>query len=122
VLVVDDDADTREIVRAVLGDAGAEVRTATSATEGLALIEQQVPDVIIADVGMPGEDGYAFMQRVRARLSDVSIQPAAIALTAYARAADRERALAAGFQHHLSKPFNPRALALAVAELVSPSP
>jgi CheY-like chemotaxis protein len=122
VLVVDDDADTREIVRTVLGDAGADVIAATSAAEGLALIEERVPDVIIADVGMPGQDGYAFIQDVRARLSPSGPPPPAIALTAYARAADRERALAAGFQRHLPKPFDPRTLTLTVAELLSAVP
>jgi PAS domain S-box-containing protein len=119
VLVVDDDADTREIVRTVLGDVGAQVIAAASAAEGLTLLDEHVPDVIIADVGMPGEDGYAFIQRVRARLSPRGIQPPAIALTAYAGAADRERALAAGFQRHVPKPFDPGTLTLAVAELVS---
>src|SRR5205085_1127388 len=108
-----------EIVRTVLGDVGAKVMAAASAAEGLALLDEHVPDVIIADVGMPGEDGYAFMQRVRARLTPRGVHPAAIALTAYAGAADRERALAAGFQRHVPKPFDPRTLTLVVAELVS---
>ncbi len=122
VLIVDDDADTREIVRTVLGDAGAQVMAAASAAEALALVDEHVPDVIIADVGMPGQDGYVFIERVRARLSPRGLQPAAIALTAYAGAADRERALAAGFQRHVPKPFDPRTLTLAIAELVSARP
>jgi len=119
VLVVDDDADTREIVRTVLGDAGADVVAATSAAEGLARVDERVPDVIIADVGMPDQDGYAFLEHVRARLSQRGTSPPAIALTAYARPMDRERALAAGFQRHISKPFDPRILTQAVAEVVS---
>ena len=106
----------------MLGDAGAHVIAATSAAEGLAFVDEHVPDVIIADVGMPGQDGYTFIRRVRARLSPRGIQPPAIALTAYAGAAPRERALAAGFQRHIPKPFDPRTLTLAVAELVSPPP
>jgi CheY-like chemotaxis protein len=107
-------------VRTTLVDAGAHVITAASAAEGLALIDDAAPDVIIADVGMAGQDGYAFIQDVRGRLNPDGGQPPAIALTAYARISDRERALAAGFQCHLSKPFDPGTLTLAVAEVVRP--
>jgi CheY-like chemotaxis protein len=120
VLIVDDDADTREIVRTVLGDAGGDVVAATSAAEGFARLDERVPDVIIADVGMPDEDGYAFIQHVRARSANVAPHRRRLRLTAYARAVDRERALAAGFQRHISKPFDPRILTQAVTEVISP--
>ena len=98
---------------------GAEVVAAESAAQGVELLEQQPPDVIIADIGMPDQDGYTFMRRVRSR-PDAKERPPAIALTAYARKEDRERALAAGFQRHMSKPADPSAVLASVAELVSP--
>jgi CheY-like chemotaxis protein len=76
--------------------------------------------VIIADIGMPDQDGYAFIHKVRQIAPDRGGLAPAIALTAYARKEDRERALAAGFQLHVSKPFNPRVVVEAVARLVSP--
>ncbi len=113
VLVVDDEVDTRDLVAEVLGQYGAEVRTATSAHEGWTLLKQWSPDVILSDVGMPEADGYRFIERVRA---DGNRAPAA-ALTAYARPSDRMRALAAGFQAHLSKPAEPAELVATVASL-----
>jgi CheY-like chemotaxis protein/anti-sigma regulatory factor (Ser/Thr protein kinase) len=113
VLVVDDEADTRELVAEVLGHCGAEVRTAGSAHEGWTLLKQWTPDVIVSDVGMPQDDGYQFIERVRA---DGNRAPAA-ALTAYARSSDRVRALAAGFQAHLPKPAEPAELVAVVASL-----
>jgi CheY-like chemotaxis protein len=121
IVVVDDDPNTREVLSTVLVMSGAEVITAESSTQALALIDEQVPDVIIADVGMPGEDGYTFIQKVRGRLPE-AVRPPAIALTSYARIEDRDRAIAAGFQRHIPKPFDPRAVVLAVTELVAPPP
>lgn len=113
VLVVDDESDARELVAEVLGQSGAVVRTAASASEGWALLAKWSPDVIVSDVGMPEEDGYQFIERVRAQGGRT---PAA-ALTAYARSADRLRALAAGFQAHLPKPAEPAELVALVASL-----
>ena len=118
VLVVDDDADTREVLSIVLRECGAIVQAADSAAQGLALIGRRPPDVIIADIGMPHEDGYQFIQRVRRLESEGGRSPAAIALTAYARAEDRERALQAGYQLHVPKPIDPRAVVTAVAQLI----
>ena len=121
VVVVDDDAGTRELLTTVLSEAGADVVAAHSARVALAEIESRAPDVIIADIGMPEEDGYAFIRRVRAIAADRGGRAPAIALTAYARSEDRERALAAGFQVHLSKPFNPTAVVQVVARLLAAS-
>ncbi|MBY0232241.1 MAG: response regulator [Gemmataceae bacterium] len=113
VLVVDDEADAREMVSFVLAGAGAEVRTCAGAEEALACLDGFAPDVLVSDIGMPGQDGYALLRQVRERGSLVP----AVALTAFARAEDRMRALAAGFQMHAAKPIDPAALAHAVRAL-----
>jgi PAS domain S-box-containing protein len=118
VLVVDDDEDTREVLTHILSRSGAAVVAAPSAAQGLAAIEQRVPDVILADVGMPDEDGYAFLAQVRRRVP-AHIAPA-IAVTAFARPEDRQRALEAGYQRHLAKPLDPAAIVEAVSGLVRP--
>jgi CheY-like chemotaxis protein len=121
VMLVDDDPETREVLTTFLNQSGAQVVAAESAAQGVALLEAQPPDVIIADVGMPDEDGYTFITQVRNRQLRVGRhQPPAIALTAYARKEDRERALAAGFQRHIPKPADPSAVLMAVAELLAP--
>jgi signal transduction histidine kinase len=98
VLVVDDDADARETIAVVLGQRGARVETAGSVQEALAAIDRARPDVLLSDIGMPGEDGYALIRRVRALPPERGGCVPAAALTAYAGAADRARVLAAGFQ------------------------
>jgi len=109
VLVVDDDGDSLEVVRLVLATAGADVTTAASAREGFELLDARGPfDIIISDIGMPEMDGYAFMRGVRSR--PVGANVPAIALTAYARAEDTERAKRAGYQEHLTKPVDERRL------------
>jgi PAS domain S-box-containing protein len=118
VLVVDDDGDTREVVTTVLTEVGATVVAADSAAQALAAIETSRPDAIIADIGMPGEDGYTFMQKVRRAEAQHGITVPAIALTAFARREDRERAMAAGYQRHLSKPLNPSILVHVLADLL----
>lgn len=117
VLVVDDDDESRDVVAAYLNGCHAAVSTVPSAADGFELLQREHFDVLLADIGMPGEDGYSLIQRVRAMcpLSSASI-PAA-ALTAFARDEDRERALRAGFQLHLSKPIDGAALVAAVAAL-----
>jgi CheY-like chemotaxis protein len=119
VILVDDDPDTRDVLTTVLSGVGAEVVAVDSAAQALAHIETRPPDIIIADVGMPDEDGYAFIQKVRRNAADRGGLAPAIALTAYARKEDRERALAAGYQLHVSKPFNPGIVVEAVARLIA---
>ena len=117
ILVVDDDADAREMIALALQSRGAVIQSASSAAEALDAIGREKPDVMIADIGMPHEDGYMLIQKVRALERDNS-QPGlpAIALTAYASAADRDQALAAGFDLHLRKPVGLSDLTNAVAK------
>jgi signal transduction histidine kinase/ActR/RegA family two-component response regulator len=117
VLLVDDDADTREFLAMALVGAGAEVRALGTVREAVAVMEPWRPDVIVSDIAMPEEDGYAFIGRVRALSPDAGGRTPAVALTALARPKDRVRALAAGFQTHLPKPVDPSELVLAVANL-----
>jgi CheY-like chemotaxis protein len=112
VLVVDDEADSLELVRMVLESDGARVSTATSAQE--ALRTPGAFDVIVSDIGMAGVDGYSFMRSVRAR-PDAGARIPAIALTAYARGEDADRAARAGYQEHLAKPVDARELVRAVS-------
>ncbi len=108
VLFVDDEPDARELVSMVLTDAGATVHAASSAEEAMALIEREPFDVMVSDIGMPGEDGYALMRRVALRTPPLP----AIALSAFTSAQDGARALAAGFTTHLPKPLDaPRLIA-----------
>jgi len=116
VLVVDDEEDARELVSTMLGRYGAVVQTAASTTEALDFLESWNPRVLIADIGMQGEDGYELIRKVRALPGKTGTIPA-LALTAYARIEDRMRALSAGFQVHLSKPIDSAQLASAVSNL-----
>jgi CheY-like chemotaxis protein/anti-sigma regulatory factor (Ser/Thr protein kinase) len=118
ILVVDDDADARALLRDVLQDAGAGVTCAASAKEAAAALEQDAPDILISDIGMPGEDGYALIQKVRALSPERGGAVPAVALTAFARPEDRRRALEAGFQRHVVKPVEPAALVALVAEIL----
>jgi signal transduction histidine kinase/ActR/RegA family two-component response regulator len=117
VLVVDDDEDTRELLAAVLGRAGARVTKAASAAEALEAAALLKPDVLLADIGMPGEDGYSLIRKVRALGAGGDV-PAA-ALTAYARSEDRTKALRSGFQLHLAKPIDPAALMAGIVALLT---
>ena len=116
VLLVDDEPDAREVLPAVLEQFGARVTVAASAAEAIAALQRSAVDVLVADIGMPGEDGYALIRRVRALEGHLRDLPA-IALTAYAGEADRRRALEAGFQIHLAKPVEPADLIAALATL-----
>jgi CheY-like chemotaxis protein len=118
VLVVDDEADTRELFRVGLGQCGAEVMTAGSAREALAAIEERRPDLLLSDIGMPGEDGYELIRKVRALPAGRGGKIPAIALTAYARTEDRLRALRAGYQMHISKPVELAELVAVMASLI----
>ena len=122
VLVVDDDPDAREILRAMLEDAGATVATTASATETRAIMGHLRPDLLIADIGMPNEDGYSLIRSVRALESDMTGHVPAIALTAHARAEDIDRAFASGFQIHVAKPVDASQLLSTIATLVHPTP
>ena len=121
ILVVDDDRESRDVVAAHLENHHATVLTAASAAEALELLERERVDVLLADVAMPGEDGYSLMRRVRATPSRAATVPAA-ALTAYAREQDRQVALQAGFQMHLTKPIDAHSLVAAVASLTHVNP
>ncbi|WP_260498765.1 ATP-binding protein [Aquabacterium sp. J223] len=116
ILLVEDDDDGREMLAAVLCGAGASVEVAASAEEGLTIADAIRPSIVISDIGMPGQDGYAFIEALRARERDQN-RPAvpAIALTAFARVEDRMKALTKGFQMHVPKPVEPAEL-LAVVE------
>jgi signal transduction histidine kinase/ActR/RegA family two-component response regulator len=104
VLVVDDEVDTLELIRVSLGQCGVHVTAAHSSAEALCLLEGATPDLIISDIGMPGEDGFEFIRKVRELPPERGGRTPAVALTAYARAEDRLRVLRSGFQMHVAKP------------------
>jgi len=116
VLVVEDEPDARALVRRVLRECEAEVTTAASAAEALELLRESRPHVLISDIGMPGEDGYELIRKLRTMGNGFGQIPA-VALTAYARSEDRERALRAGYQVHVPKPVEPAELVATVASL-----
>ncbi len=117
-LVVDDEADARDLVATVLRAKGAIVTTAAGAEEGLRLILRNPPMVLLSDIAMPEVDGYAFLAQVRTATGAAGATLPAIAITAYAREEDRRRAASAGFQAHVPKPVEPEPLIAAVANLV----
>lgn len=117
VLVVEDDADARELIQRVLSSCKAEVLSATRAIQALDLLRERRPTVLVSDIGMPEMDGYEFIRKVRRLAPDEGGQTPAIALTAFARSEDRTRAMIAGYQIHLSKPIEPQELLATVASL-----
>jgi PAS domain S-box-containing protein len=117
VLVVEDDSETREILGAILERGGFSYRVATRASEALTVLDDWQPDVIVSDIGMPDMDGYEFMRELRARPTALGGAIPALALTAYARAADRDLALRSGYQAHVAKPVDPLDLIRAITEL-----
>ena len=117
VLVVDDEADARELVRRLLEDRGATVQLAGSVAEAVETLSSQRPDVLVSDIGMPGEDGYALIRQVRALPTAEGGQTPAVALTAYARSEDRLKVILAGFQMHMAKPVEAAELLALVASL-----
>jgi PAS domain S-box-containing protein len=117
VLVVEDEEDTRDLLSAALAHSGADVDPAASAAEALAALRRHRPDVLVCDIGMPGEDGYELLTRVRALGPEEGGLVPAVALTAYARPDDRRRALAAGYQIHLAKPVDPDELISIIARM-----
>ncbi len=117
VLVVDDEEDTRDLLKMVLEKCGASVTAVASAAEAFAVLKETRPDVLVSDLGMPGEDGYSLIKKVRALPVKDGGQTPAAALTAYARVEDRMRVLRCGFQMHIPKPVEPAELVAVVANL-----
>ncbi|HEX8916430.1 MAG TPA: response regulator [Humisphaera sp.] len=107
VLIVDDEPDTREVLQELLNRLGAHVTSAPDAPAALALLRRHRPDVLVSDIAMPGEDGYALIRQVRSLTQDEGGSTPAVALSAYSRDEDRRKALAAGFQAHVAKPVEP---------------
>lgn len=120
ILVVEDDQDARELVSAVLADAGAVVECASSVAEGIEAFSRFAPELLMSDIGMPDEDGYSLMRRVRALGAAGGGAIPAIAVTAFTRREDRVQAQAAGFSLHLGKPVLPAEL-VAAAEMLTAS-
>jgi CheY-like chemotaxis protein len=121
VLAVDDEPDARSLMKRLLEDCKAVVTLAASAAEAFERVRTECPDVLISDIGMPNEDGYSLMRRVRALPPDQGGTVPAVALTAYARPEDRIKAVMAGFQHHVAKPVEPAEL-IAIIAILSKRP
>jgi PAS domain S-box-containing protein len=119
VLVIDDEPDARELLTLALAQSGAEVKAAANARLGLDILKAWRPDVLVSDIGMPGQDGYDLIRSVRALESENGGRIPALALTGYASADDVLRAQQAGFQTHMSKPVSPNDLVSAVARLAA---
>ena len=123
VMIVDDDPDARELVAATLGHYGADVTEGTSVADAMALLPEARPHVLLSDIAMQSEDGYALIERIRTLPEERGGLVPAIALTAYAGVSDRARALSAGFQLHIPKPFDPLELARVVRQMAeAPTP
>lgn len=118
VLVVDDEADMREVIAVAIAQAGAEVKSVATATEALAALTSFQPDVLLSDIGMPGIDGYMLLRQVRALSREQRGDVLAIALTAYAAEIDQQQARKAGFQRHLAKPIEPDTLVKEICQLL----
>jgi signal transduction histidine kinase/ActR/RegA family two-component response regulator len=117
ILVVDDDQDTRELLVSAFERAGAEVRAAATAADGLALALDRVPDAVVSDIAMPAEDGYAFARRLRLVLGDRAPR-VLVALSAFASPGDHERSARAGFDRHIAKPVDPLMLVRLLADML----
>ncbi|HSE98865.1 MAG TPA: response regulator, partial [Blastocatellia bacterium] len=118
VLIVDDEPQTLLLLSTVLTECGAYVKTASSAEEGFRLVQSWGPGVIVSDIGMPDEDGYEFIKRVRKWAREAGAWIPAVALTAFARAEDRMKSLASGYQIHVPKPVEPAELIAVIRSLV----
>ncbi len=116
-LVVDDEPDARQIISTVIARTGAEVKACESASEALATLEYWMPDVLMSDIAMPGEDGYSLINKIRSLPAERGGRIPAAAFTAYAREEDRKRALAAGYQMHIAKPVSSGQLVAMIAHL-----
>jgi CheY-like chemotaxis protein len=120
VLIVDDDADTLEMMSILAEEAGAEVKSALNARDALRLVREWSPDVLLSDISMPDEDGFALIRRVRALPAREGGHTPAAAITAMATGEDRDRVLAAGFQAHVAKPLEFDVLVQTIASLLRP--
>lgn len=118
ILVVDDEADARDLLACLLESAGATVYLADAAATALAILASHTTDVMVSDIGMPDEDGYSLMRNVRSLPHEDKRTIPAIALTAFTRDVDRQCALTAGFDVHLGKPLQPPILVRALRELM----
>ena len=119
ILAVDDDNDTREMLRFILQQAGGEVTAVESVKEALESFQTSPPDVIVSDIGMPEYNGYALISLIRERDEKLGRTTPAIALTAYTSPADEKTALASGFQRYIGKPFGPADLIESIRSLVT---
>ena len=119
ILVVDDEADTKEAITAVLGTCHANVQSVSSAREALQVIQDQIPDLVLCDLGMPGEDGYSFISKLRNLDPSKGGNVKAIALTAFARESDLNEVFRAGFQAHIAKPVDIMTLTHTIANLLT---
>jgi CheY-like chemotaxis protein len=119
ILVVEDDEDTRDLLKILLEGEGGVVTTASSVQEALTAYDQSRPNVIVADIGMPDYNGYTLIGRVRARDRERGGLVPAIALTAFTTSIDRDTVLSAGFQVHMPKPFEPSQLISVIADLAA---
>jgi CheY-like chemotaxis protein len=117
VLLVEDNLDTLEMLRFIFEESGADVITSTSVDEALAALERFRPDALVSDIAMPDRDGYDLIREIRSREPERGGKIPAVAVTAYARAEDRVRVLAAGFHMHIAKPIDPDELIAVVASL-----
>jgi CheY-like chemotaxis protein len=117
VLVVEDDAGTREFVAFALEQYRADVTAVASATEALEALANEKPNILVIDIGMPKVNGYTLIRQIRSMTPEQGGQIAAIALTAYVKEHDQQQALAAGFQKHVSKPVEPAELVAVIAQL-----
>jgi PAS domain S-box-containing protein len=118
ILIVDDDAETRELLETMVNQAHADALTAGTAAEALEILDRSRPDLMICDIGMPGEDGYSLIRKIRSRSVTEGGRIPAVAFTAYARSEDRRRCLLAGFQSHMAKPAEPAEMLALIAALV----
>jgi CheY-like chemotaxis protein len=121
-LVVEDDPDALDLAAAILGGAGATVRTCASAAPAFEILRRWRPDVLVSDIEMPGEDGYSLIRKVRALDAELGGRTPAIALTAYGRPQDRMLSLTAGYNMHVPKPVDPRELTTIIASVAAPPP
>jgi CheY-like chemotaxis protein len=119
VVLVEDDDDARELLKLFLEMSGAQVRCAAEARAGLTELQQLVPDVLISDIGLPGEDGYSLMRKCRSHESSSLRTMPAIAVTAFTRPEDVQKSLAAGFDEHLGKPLDVARLLASIARLTA---
>lgn len=115
--MVDDEPDTRELIKLILEACEADVEVASSAVEGILMLRRMQPDLLVSDIGMPERDGYEFIKDVRSLDATNGGRTPAVALTAYARSEDRTRAMLAGYQVHISKPINPEEFVATLASL-----